>query len=276
VNAASGRAVMSWFGASERGLALGIRQAAIQIGGIAAALTLPALVAAWGLDAGFLALAAGCLLASALALSRIRDVEDDAATPARPARSVIRDARFLVLCSGSSLLVVAQIALAGFLVLFLHDERGFSAGAAAGVLALVQVIGGALRVAVGRWSDRVRTRIEPLRQLGFALTGSLALTAALTDAAAWLVVPALVVAGALSFAWNGLSFTAAAELAGRARSGAALGFQQTALAAAGAVTPLAFAAIVNAGSWQLAFAAIAAFPLAGSLLLGRIAALRAV
>ena len=57
VNAASGRAVMHWFGAEERGLALGIRQAAIPIGGAAGAVALPAL----GLRAGFLAMAGGCL-----------------------------------------------------------------------------------------------------------------------------------------------------------------------------------------------------------------------
>ena len=33
VNAASGRAVMQWFGAQERGFALGLRQTAIPVGG---------------------------------------------------------------------------------------------------------------------------------------------------------------------------------------------------------------------------------------------------
>src|SRR5215218_6331410 len=44
VNAASGRAVMHWFGPGERGLALGIRQAAIPIAGAAVALALPHVV----------------------------------------------------------------------------------------------------------------------------------------------------------------------------------------------------------------------------------------
>jgi sugar phosphate permease len=44
VNSASGRAVMHWFAPSERGLALGIRQAAIPIGGFAGAIALPAIV----------------------------------------------------------------------------------------------------------------------------------------------------------------------------------------------------------------------------------------
>ena len=46
VNAASGRAVMGWFAEQERGLALGIRQTAVPIGGALAAVTLPGLVSA--------------------------------------------------------------------------------------------------------------------------------------------------------------------------------------------------------------------------------------
>jgi MFS family permease len=72
---------------------------------------------------------------------------------------------------------------------------------------------------------------------------------------------------ALSLSRNGLSFTAAAELAGRARSGAALGFQQTALAVASAATPPVFAAIVDASSWSLAFGLAAAMPVAGVALM---------
>ena len=41
VNAATGRAVMGWFDASQRGLALGIRQAAVPVGGLVGALVLP-------------------------------------------------------------------------------------------------------------------------------------------------------------------------------------------------------------------------------------------
>ena len=96
-----------------------------------------------------------------------------------------------------------------------------------------------------------------------ALAVSLVVTAALARAPLALLLPALVVAGALSLSWNALSFTAAAELAGRARSGAALGFQQTALAVASTAAPPAFAAVVDASSWGVGFGLAALFPLAG-------------
>jgi MFS family permease len=134
----------------------------------------------------------------------------------------------------------------------------------------MQVLGAALRIASGRWSDRVGRRVGPLLRLAFALTVSLAVSAGLTEAPLWLLLPALVAAGALSQSWNGLSFTAAAELAGRARSGAALGFQQTALAVGGAVTPPVFAAAVEASSWRVGFGVAAVLPLAGATLLRRV------
>jgi MFS family permease len=96
---------------------------------------------------------------------------------------------------------------------------------------------------------------------------TLAFAAAVLSAPFAVLVPAFVLAGGLSMAWNGLSFTAAAEIAGRARSGAALGMQQSALAAAGAIVPPAFAAVVAASSWRLGFGLAAVFPLAGFMLL---------
>src|SRR5207237_5934591 len=171
------------------------------------------------------------------------------------------------LCTGSSSYLVTQVAITGFVVLFLHDARGFSRGRAALVLAGIQVVAAALRIGVGRWSDRVGSRIEPLRLVGWAGAATTALVAALVYAPTAVLVASLVVAGGVAMAWNGLSFTAAAELAGRARSGAPLGMQQTALAAMGAVVPPAFAAIVDVSSWRVGFAVAAVFPLAGVQLL---------
>ena len=94
----------------------------------------------------------------------------------------------------------------------------------------------------------------------------LVVVAASTTWNAWILVPAITVATGLSMAWNGLSFTIAAEIGGR-RSGAAIGIQQTALAAAGVAVPVLFAAAVSGASWQTAFLLSALFPVAGWLTL---------
>ena len=267
VNSASGRAVMNWFGAEERGLALGVRQTAIPLGGVVAAIGLPQVDALWGVRGAFAALAAlgfaGALAGWVVVRDRGREGVEAEAVP-----WTLRDARLWRLCTGSGLYLVAQVAMMSFVVLFLHDERGFSSGEAAGVLAAAQVLAVALRIGAGRWSDRLRARIVPLRRVGLSITATVALAAVLTGAPLVLLVPALVAACALSMAWNGLSFTAAAELAGRARAGAASGFQQTVLSLVGAGVPVAFAATVSASSWGVAFGAAALFPLLGWLALG--------
>lgn len=262
VNAASGRAVMSWFGRDQRGFALGIRQTALPIGGLLAALVLPPVAAAGGVRAGLTVLAAGCLAAAIAGASGLREAphgEEELKDIGHP----MRDPRMWRLSIGSGFVLAAQISILSFLILFLHQERGLSTAAAAGVFAVIQALGAVLRIVSGRWSDRVHARIAPLRRLALALAATLAAAAVLLSAPLAILIPVFVAAGALSLSWNGLSFTAAAELAGRARAGAALGFQQTALAITSAAAPPAFAVVVESGSWSLAYGLAAAMPIVG-------------
>ena len=262
VNAATGRAVMSWFPASERGLALGIRQTAVPVGGGLGAVVLPALEGAFGLGAAFLALALACATAAIAAFIWLREAPgfpDEAI--AGHVGSPLRDRRLWQLAAGSTLLVSVQIALTGFVVLFLHEERGLSPGKAGAVLAAINVAGAAFRIGLGRLSDRIGSRLLPLRRLSLGLAAAMAVAALLTEAPDPILIASLVGAGSLAVGWNGLSFTATAELAGRERSGAALGFQQTALGLGSMVAPLAFAALVQATSWPVGFGFLAVLPL---------------
>ena len=270
VNSASGRAVMNWFGPAERGFALGLRQTAIPLGGALGAVLLPPVEEAWGVRGAFLALAALGFAGAAAGWLVVRDRGREG-VEAEAVPWTLRDARLWRLCIGSGLYLVAQVAMMSFIVLFLVDERDFGAGEAAAVLAAAQVVAVAFRIAAGRWSDRLRARVVPLRRIGLAIAGAVAVAAVSLQAPVSVLVPALGLACALSMAWNGLSFTAAAELAGRARSGAAIGFQQTVLSLVGAGVPVAFAATVSAGSWRLAFGAAAVFPLLGWWTLGALA-----
>ena len=126
----------------------------------------------------------------------------------------LRDRRLWILSAGSDLYLVGQVALLSFFVLFLHDEHGLSDAAAAAGLAVMQVGAIVTRISAGRISDCPR-RADPAAALDRprALRGRPA-DGGPANAPVAVVVPVMVVAGAISMAWNGLSVTAAAELAG--------------------------------------------------------------
>lgn len=270
VSAASGRAVMQWFPREERGLALGIRQAAVPIAGMVTALGLPPLVAAAGVGWGITAIGIGILAGAVLAGVFLRDAGAVPGDETGPQVRIVRDPRTWLLAGGSALMVVPQIALFGYTVLFLHDERGLSAAAAGAVFASVQLLAVLARVAVGRWSDLAGSRIRPLRALAVASALAVLGTALVTGAPLAVLVPVLVAAGTLAASWNGLAYAAAAEAVGRRRSGAALGVQQTVLFGAGAVAAPVFAGLVDAAGWGWGFALIATAPAAAFLVLARV------
>ena len=260
---ASGRAVMGWFARTERGYALGIRQMALPLGGAVASLTLPSLVDAQGLDAAFVALAGLCLTAAIASVALMRD--PPAATvvnPAPPAPPPTRDPRLWRLGAGGALLVCAQASMLGFIVLFLHDARDVSAPIAAAALGVLQIIGALVRIVAGRRSDREGLRIAPMRRIAARNTGLLAAVGALAAAPGVLLYPVLTVAAISTMSWNGLAFTAAAEISGRARAGTAMSLQNTLISVGGLIAPVAFGAFVELTSWNAAYAVLALAPLA--------------
>jgi sugar phosphate permease len=269
VNAASGRAVMGWFGSAERGFAMGVRQTALPLGAGLAAAVLPPVAQHRGLDAAFRLLVGCCLVAAVAVAVWVREAPTQSAGQAS-GPSPLRDPRLRRLAGVSLLLVVPQFAVVAFLVVYLHDEQDVPVTTAALLLAAVQLLGGAGRIVAGRWTDRAGLRLGPLRQLaaGIAvLFGVLALAASYAGRA---VIPVLLVAGVVSICWNGLAFTAVGELAGPGRAGTALGFQNTAVALGAALTPPLLGRTVELTSWGTAFAVAAVAAVGSVLLLGRL------
>ena len=263
----SGRAVFGWFPRTERGLALGLRQTSVQLGTAAGSFTLPTLAVWFSLDVALLALAAGLVLSSVIAGIWLRDppVRQSAAPPSPPAA---RDPRIWRLGVASALMIVGQIGLTSLLVLYLYTERDWSATAAAVALGFVQLGGAAARVVAGRWSDIRDERIAPFRRLAVGAGVLLLAAAALADAPDAVLVPLLMGGGVLAMSWNGLSFTAAAEISGGAQAGRAMGMQNTLMRGAGAVVPVALGALAAHGSWRATFLVMGVAPLLGRALLG--------
>src|SRR5262249_25760292 len=81
--------------------------------------------------------------------------------------------------AASALLVVPQFAVATFALVFLVEARGWDATAAGRLLAVAQLCGAASRLGAGYWSDRVGSRMRPMRALAVSTgVGMLALAAA--------------------------------------------------------------------------------------------------
>jgi len=268
VNAASGRAIMAWFPASELGLALGVRQTAIPIGGALGAVVLPTLASAGGTHAAFLFLAGSCATGATVAAVFVRGgTKPEHELELEDIASPLRDPHMWLLGLGTGLYLVAQIGITGFVVLFLHDERHIHRAWI--VLAAIYVLATAARIGSGLISDRLGRRLQPLRAIGVALAASTAAVAAATSAPLALLIPLFVIAGVLSMSWNGLAYAAAAEAAGTRKTGAALGFQQTLLGVVVAGAPWTIAAIAT-HSWRIAFVVAAAAPALGVLVLFRL------
>jgi sugar phosphate permease len=261
--AASGRAVFGWFPREERGLALGLRQTAVPLGAALASFSLPPLASAAGVDAALYALAGMMLVAAVAAAIWLRDgPRIESAAP--PAPDAARDPRIWRLSAASSLMIVGQVGITSLLVLYLYSERDWTAAHAALALGGVQLGAAAARVSAGRWSDLLGERIEPFRRLA-TLAGVLLLAAAVLGP---LGVPVLMAGGIVAMSWNGLSFTAAAEISGRRQAGKAMGIQNTAMRVVAAGVPVGLAALASAVSWPAAFAVMGITPLIARVLLG--------
>jgi sugar phosphate permease len=259
VNAASGRVVLGWFTPEQRGLAMGIRQTAQPIGvGIAAA-CLPALGQHWGFRVALALPAMLCLGAAALVAAFIIDPPRPNRNDVEETRSPYRFGEIWRLHAASALLVTPQFVAGAFAMTYLVSRRGFDPVSAGALLAVVQVIGAAGRIAAGVWSDRVGSRTRPMRTIALLAMATMVLWLCGDLLDSWLAVVAVAVALVITVAPNGLAFTAAAELAGPFWAGRALGIQNTTQNAVALATVPLFSLIITSTNYVVALA-IAAVP----------------
>ena len=261
VHAASGRLVLGWFPASQRGLAMGVRQAGQPIGVGLAAFALPRL-AEDGPGTAFAALAAGCAVTAVLVGVLVRDPARPERAPGAPrAASPYRSPVLWRVHAASTLLVVPQFVVAAFSFDFLVQQVGWSTAGAGTLLAVTQFGGAAARLGAGAWSDRVGSRVRPLRLVSVAVAavvGVLAVVAVLTPdvLAPAAVAVAVVCSAVVTVSPNGIAFTSVAEQAGSAWAGRALGAHNTAQNLSAALTvPLAALLVDSGPGYPAAFAA---------------------
>ena len=303
VFAASGRLILGWFARHERGLAMGIRQSAQPLGVALAAATLPALGAS-GTGRPLLFLGGFCVIAAVLVVALVRDpartLAPEPQAPGQEARgpeargpeahgpearepqphgpeaqapqaqadglaSPYRQPVLWRIHAASALLVVPQFTVATFALVYLVDARGWTVLAAGRLLAVAQVCGAGSRLGAGYWSDRVGSRMRPMRVLAINTGAGMLALAAAAAAGSSIAVPILLGCGVVAVSTNGLAFTAVAEYAGSSWAGRALGIQNTGQNALAAATPPVLALAIGSIGFGASFAVVAAFPLVAAV-----------
>jgi MFS family permease len=255
-NSASGRLVTGWFPPHQRGLAMGVRQAAQPLGIALGAAVMPEL-AERGLSAALMFPALVCTVSAAACAIGIVDpprktraaaTNEELTNPYRKSTVLWR------VHAVSSLLMVPQAVTATFMLAWLMRDQKWTVGAAGALVTLTQLLGAVARVLVGRWSDRVASRLRPLRTLaGLAALAMFVL--AITDQFdSPLTEAAMVVAAVLAVTDNGLAATVIPEYAGPFWSGRALGTQNTGQRLAAAAAASLFGALVTATAYPVGFA----------------------
>jgi sugar phosphate permease len=260
-NSASGRLVVGWFPPEQRGLVMGIRQTAQPLGVGLGALVIPRLAESHGVSAALLFPAVMCAVSAVVCAVAVIDpprheaAEADLANPYRGSSVLWR------IHAVSVLLVVPQVVVWTFTLVWLMSDRGWSAASAGAMVTAAQALGACGRIAAGRWSDMVGSRLRPIRAIALAASAAMGLLA-LTD---WLDSPAsvalMVIASVITVSDNGLAFTAIAEIAGPFWSGRALGTQNTSQLLTAGVAPPLFGGLIGIAGYPAAFAVCALFPL---------------
>jgi MFS family permease len=162
----------------------------------------------------------------------------------------------------AGLLMMPQTVTVTFMLVWLMDHHGWSVAATGGLVTLSQMLGAMGRIAVGRWSDRVGSRMRPVRAIAIAAALTLFPLALTDNTGSGYDVLLMVAMSVVSVLDNGLEATAITELAGPFWSGRALGMQNTTQRLVAAAGPPLFGALIMTAGYPAAWALCGLFPLA--------------
>ena len=268
LNPASTKGVMGWFHRDERATAMGIKQTGVPAGGVVTAMLAPALVLLMGWRGALAALGVINFLFGFLFLVFWRDPSGDNVKvdstdfASQDTAAPLKIWSLLPVSCGTAIYLVGQMALITYTPLYLKDAMGFSPYWASQALALTQ--GGAMlgRIGWGVASDRL---FGGRRKIVLIVIGVLsamlifALSLMTRESSYSLLLPVLFFSGVCLVGYQGVSYALIGEIAGKARTGAALGIMITINAGCATLGTPIFGYIVDrTGSYAIAWQVLAA------------------
>ena len=275
---ATTKAIMDWLSPRTRGVAMGIKQTGVPIGGALAAAIMPALAMTYGWRVAVIVLS---LILGAIALSFFALYRDprQGSVPRRGGRAsfftsvpLVARNRDLLLCTLlATILVGLQFTVVTYFVLFLTESLLMSAVAAGAFLSLAMLSSFVARILWGVVSDFILggRRVVVLATISILSAILLALIPLLPQDASGILVGALAVAiGMTTVAWTGVYVILVAELAGPGLTGTAIGFVSIIQRLGGLAIPPVFGLVADrTGSYDVSWWMAAGLAALGASLL---------
>ncbi|HET8562543.1 MAG TPA: MFS transporter, partial [Candidatus Binatia bacterium] len=278
LNPSSTKAVMEWFYRDERATAMGIKQTGVAAGGVVAAVLAAPLVLVIGWRAALAAL--GIInfffgfVFSYLWRDPSEEMEGVAAqrTGTSDAHGPLKFWGFLPASFGTATFLIAQMSLITYIPLYLKESMGFSSYWASQALAITQAGAMVGRIGWGVASDRL---FGGRRKIVLIIIGLMGVALMLTfnfmtrESSLYLLLSIVFLSGLSLVGYQGVSYALIGELAGKTRTGVAIGVMITINAAAATLgTPLFGYIVDRTGSYAIAWQALACAILLGILALG--------
>ncbi len=275
------KGVLVWFPAKERATAMGVKQTAVNLGGIVTATTLPTVALTFGWHYGFLGIGIIAIAIGIVSFVLYKQpppdtspdlVEAVASSKTKPSvREVYKSRDIWLVMASAVCLTIVEFSTIAYFVLYLKEVLLYAVVTAGFVLAILETGGVFGKPIVGVISDRL---FHGNRKNVYILLCALAFVASLAFAfvgrgsSLWLIIPIALALGFAAMGWGGLNLTLIGEFAGRERAGTAAGVGVVFIMIGNIIGPPTFGRIIDTtGSYQIAWLFLAVMGLLATILL---------
>jgi sugar phosphate permease len=251
---ATAQAIVVWFPRRERATVMGLKQTAVNLGGVLATL-LPAIAVAYGWRAGFKLIGLVAIGIGVCTLFLYREppmagVTDSSHGPAErqvPLRELLTDSEIWLVALAGLFMNWVEMAMLGHFVLYMKDALLFSVVAAGGMLAAAVTAGAIARPLSGLVSDWLFAgkRKPVFLILALMATATSAVLALSPGTLGWMLYPLVLMLGVGAIGFGGIFVTMLSEFGGRRGAGTAAAFGSTVSMIGSVIGPIAFGYVVD-------------------------------
>lgn len=261
------KAIMNWFPRRQRGMAMGIRQTGIPLGGMFAAAVLPYLAVNHGWRLAILAAGFTAIIGSLVFFVFYKEPPEQAEEkPYQDAdfrmttKLVLTDPNFLSVACLSITLAIGQSSVVFYYILYSTEALLLPLFVGSYLLAVAQLAGVWGRILWGVVSDkffRGKRRVTLMMVLIVGASTTLLLAFLKSNQHLWIIYIVTFLVGFSLIGWNGMFITFVSELGGYDKAGSTVGIALTASQIGYIFGPPLFGLLVDlSGSYCLAWATL--------------------